>query len=49
MKVIESDDGMFATVILENDDLEDMNDEITKEMTRVAKILQNWTETTKLD
>lgn len=49
MKIIESDDGMFATVILENDDLEDMNDEITKEMTRVAKTLQNWTETTKLD
>lgn len=37
MKVIESDDGMYATVVLEDADAEEMDEEFVKEFIRVAE------------
>lgn len=37
MKVIESDDGMYATVALEDTDAEEMDEEFVKEFIRVAE------------
>ena len=37
MKIIESDDGMYATVVLEDADAEEMDEEFVKEFIRVAE------------
>ena len=37
MKIIESDDGMYATVVLEDTDAEEMDEEFIKEFARVAE------------
>lgn len=37
MKIIESDDGMYATVVLEDTDTEEMDKEFIKEFVRVAE------------
>lgn len=37
MKVIESDDGMFATVILEDTDAEEMDKEFIEEFARMVE------------
>lgn len=38
MKIIESDDGMYATVVLEDADAEEMDEEFVKEFIRVAEL-----------
>lgn len=37
MKIIELDDGMYATVVLEDTDAEEMDEEFIKEFIRVAE------------
>lgn len=37
MKIIESDDGMYATVVLEDTDAEEMDEDFIKEFARVAE------------
>lgn len=37
MKIIESDNGMYATVALEDTDAEEMDEEFVKEFIRVAE------------
>lgn len=37
MKVIESEDGMYATVVLEDTDAEEIDEEFVKEFIRVAE------------
>lgn len=37
MKIIESEDGMYATVVLEDADAEEMGEEFVKEFIRVAE------------
>ena len=38
MKIIESDDAMYATVVLEDTDAEEMDEEFVKEFIRVAEL-----------
>lgn len=37
MKVIESDDGMYATVVLEDADAEEMDEELVEEFARMVE------------
>lgn len=37
MKVIESDDGMYATFVLEDDDVEEMDEELVEEFARMVE------------
>ncbi len=37
MKIVETDDGMFATVVLEDSDTEEMDEEFIKEFARMVE------------